>query len=317
MENKRLVVSSSPHLRSSLTTQRVMLDVLIALAPALIAGTVIFGIRALLVVAVCAATAVLSEFLFNLIAKKKNTVDDLSALVTGVLLGLNVHALVPLWQCVVGAVFAIVVVKCLFGGIGCNFANPAITARVVMVVAFTSTVSGGVLPGAANKLFFSAAEAGELVTTATPLAQNYGAPSILQLLLGNYGGAIGETCTIALILGYIYLVVRRVIKFEVPLIYIGTVLILSLIGEGSFYVAFADVLSGGLMLGAIFMATDYVTSPITRTGRMIFAFGCGLLTFLIRFYGSYPEGVSFAILIMNILSPYIERWTLKRPLGGK
>lgn len=294
-----------------------MLDVLIALAPALIAGTVIFGIRALLVVAVCAATAVLSEFLFNLIAKKKNTVDDLSALVTGVLLGLNVHALVPLWQCVVGAVFAIVVVKCLFGGIGCNFANPAITARVVMVVAFTSTVSGGVLPGAANKLFFSAAEAGELVTTATPLAQNYGAPSILQLLLGNYGGAIGETCTIALILGYIYLVVRRVIKFEVPLIYIGTVLILSLIGEGSFYVAFADVLSGGLMLGAIFMATDYVTSPITRTGRMIFAFGCGLLTFLIRFYGSYPEGVSFAILIMNILSPYIERWTLKRPLGGK
>ena len=294
-----------------------MLDVLIALAPALIAGTVIFGIRALLVVAVCAATAVLSEFLFNLIAKKKNTVDDLSALVTGVLLGLNVHALVPLWQCVVGAVFAIVVVKCLFGGIGCNFANPAITARVVMVVAFTSTVSGGVLPGAANKLFFSAAEAGELVTTATPLAQNYGAPSIVQLLLGNYGGAIGETCTIALLLGYIYLVVRRVIKFEVPLIYIGTVLILSLIGEGSFYVAFADVLSGGLMLGAIFMATDYVTSPITRTGRMIFAFGCGLLTFLIRFYGSYPEGVSFAILIMNILSPYIERWTLKRPLGGK
>ena len=294
-----------------------MLDVLIALSPAVIAGTVIFGIRALLVVLVCAASAVLSEFLFNLIAKKKNTVDDLSALVTGVLLGLNVHALVPLWQCVIGAVFAIVVVKCLFGGIGCNFANPAITARVVMVVAFTSTVSGGVLPGTANKLFFSAAEAGELVTTATPLAQNYGAPSILQLFVGNYGGAIGETCTIALILGYIYLVVRRVIKFEVPLIYVGTVLILALIGEGSFYVAFADVLSGGLMLGAIFMATDYVTTPITRTGRMIFAFGCGLLTFLIRFYGSYPEGVSFAILIMNILSPYIERWTVKRPLGGK
>ncbi len=317
MENKRLVVSSSPHLRSSATTQNIMLDVLIALSPAIIAGAVIFGIRALLVVAVCAISAVASEFLFNLAVKKKNTITDLSALVTGVLLGLNLHAAVPLWQCVVGAVFAIVVVKCLFGGIGCNFANPAITARVVMVVSFTSTVSGGVYPGTANKLFLNSEEIGELITTATPLAQDYGAPSIIDLLIGNCGGAIGETCAIALIIGYIYLVVRRVIKFEVPLIFVGTVLTLSLIGDASFYVAFADILSGGLLLGAIFMATDYVTSPITRTGKMIFAFGCGLLTFLIRFYGSYPEGVSFAILVMNILSPYIEKWTAKRPLGGK
>lgn len=317
MENKRLVVSSSPHLRSSATTQNIMLDVLIALTPAIIAGTVIFGIRALLVIAVCAITAVLSEFLFDLATKKKNTVTDLSALVTGVLLGLNIHAAVPLWQCVIGSAFAIIVVKCLFGGIGCNFANPAITARVVMVVAFTSSVSGGVNPGTANNLFLKAEQAAELITTATPLAQDYGAPSIIELLLGNYGGAIGETCTIALIIGYVYLVVRRVIKFETPLIFIGTVLVLSLIGDASFYVAFADILSGGLILGAVFMATDYVTTPITRTGKMIFAFGCGVLTFLIRFFGSYPEGVSFAILIMNILSPYIEKWTVKRPLGGK
>lgn len=314
MENKRLVVSSSPHLRSSVSTQRIMLDVLIALSPAVIAGTVIFGFRALLVVLVCAAAAVLSEFLFNLAVKKKNTVTDLSALVTGVLLGLNIHAAVPLWQCVIGSVFAIVVVKCLFGGIGCNFANPAITARVVMVISFTSTVSGGIRPGAANILF---PKTEELITTATPLAQDFGKPGLLDLFLGNHGGAIGETCILALLIGFVYLVCRRVIKFEVPLIFIVTVFSLSLIAENSFYIALTDILSGGLFLGAIFMATDYVTTPITRTGKMIFAFGCGLLTFLIRFYGSYPEGVSFAILFMNILSPYIEKWTAKRPLGGK
>ncbi len=317
MENKMLIVSSSPHLRSSATTQRIMLDVLIALCPALIAGTVIFGFRALLVVAVCVATAVGAEFLFDLAVKKENTVTDLSALVTGVILGLNLHAAVPIWQCVIGAVFAIVVVKCLFGGIGCNFANPAITARAVLVISFASTVSGGAIPGAIKNIVIKGDEFAELVTSATPLATEYGSPSYLDLFLGNYPGAIGETCTLALLLGFIYLVARRVIKVDVPLIYVGTVFVFSVIAENSFAVALADVLSGGLIFGAVFMATDYVTSPITRTGKMIFAFGCGLLTFLIRFYGSYPEGVSFAILFMNILSPYIEKWTAKRPLGGK
>ena len=290
-----------------------MIDVLIALAPACVMGCVIFGIRALLVLFACTASAVLSEFLFNIITKKRQSVGDFSAAVTGILLGMNLRADAPIWQCVVGSVFAIIVVKCLFGGLGCNFANPAITARVVLVISFTSTVGGGVLPGTVDKIFFPSSE---LVTTATPLAAQYGMPGLWDLFIGNCGGAIGETCALALLIGYAYLVIRRVIKFEVPLIFIGTVFLFSLIAEGSFYLALCDILSGGLILGAVFMATDYVTTPITRTGKMIFAFGCGLLTFLIRFYGSYPEGVSFAILFMNILSPYIEKWTARRPLGA-
>ena len=315
MENKRLLISQSPHIRSTRTTQNVMLDVIIALMPAVIAGSIIFGLRALLVVAVCAAASVGSEFLFNLVLKRKQTVGDFSALVTGTLLGLNLHAVVPLWQCVIGAAFAIIVVKCMFGGLGCNFANPAITARVVLVIAFTSTVSGGVLPGTVDKIFFPSSE--ELITTATPLVDGFGSPTLFDLFIGNCGGAIGETCALALMIGYAYLVIRKVIKFETPLVYVGSVFVFSLIATGSFYAALSQVLSGGLLLGAIFMATDYVTTPITRSGRMIFALGAGILTFLIRFFGSYPEGVSFAILFMNILSPYIEKWTKNRPLGAK
>ena len=309
----KLVVSSSPHIRSKARTNRVMLDVVIALMPAAIMGTVIFGLRALIVLATCVASAVLADFLFNLIAKKQQTIGDFSAVITGLLLGLNLHTNARIWQCVIGSVFAIVVVKCLFGGLGCNFANPAITARVVLVISFTSTVGGGVVPGTVDKIFFPSTE---LITTATPLAVDYGAPGLWDLFMGNCAGAIGETCALALIIGYAYLVVRRVIKFETPLIFVCTVFVLSLISYGSFYLALSQVLSGGLILGAVFMATDYVTTPITRTGKMIFAFGCGLLTFLIRYFGSYPEGVSFAILFMNILTPYIEKWTKKRPLGA-
>ncbi len=308
----KLSVSSSPHIRSSASTQRIMLDVIIALMPTLIAGTVIFGARALLVVGVTTAAAVLSEYLFNLIVKKQQTVSDLSAVLTGLLLGLNLHAEAPLWQGVIGSVFAIVVVKCLFGGLGCNFANPAITARIFLLICFTGTLGGGAVP----KLSLSP----ELVSGATPLsAMKAGEqlPTLLDMLLGTYGGAIGETCTLALIAGFIYLVVRGVIKFETPLILIGTIFTLSLIVDNNFTVALYQVLSGGLILGAVFMITDYVTTPITRTGKMIFAFGVGLITFLIRYFGNYPEGVSFAILFMNILSPYIEVWTKKLALGGK
>ena len=308
----RLSVSSSPHIRSSATTNRIMLDVIIALAPAAIAGCVIFGWRALAVIATCVASAVLSEFLFNVIVKKQQTVSDLSAAVTGLLLGLNLHANAPIWQCVIGSVFAIIIVKCLFGGLGCNFANPAITARIFLLIAFTGTLSGGAIP----KLSTSP----ELVSGATPLnvLKNGGElPDVLDMLLGLRGGAIGETCVFALLIGFIYLVIRKVICFETPLIFIGTVFVLTLIVENSFQSALYQIISGGLMLGAIFMATDYVTTPITRSGRMIFAFGCGLITFLIRFFGTYPEGVYFAILFMNILSPYIEKWTQKRALGGK
>jgi len=308
----KLAVSSSPHIRSSASTNRIMLDVLIALAPAAIMGCVLFGWHALLVLASTTLSAVVAEFLFNLIVKKEQTIKDLSAAVTGLLLGMNLHANAPIWQCVLGSVFAIIVVKCLFGGIGCNFANPAVTARVVLLVSFTGTLAGGDVPNFSN--------APELVSGATPLEvirDGGELPALLDMFLGMRGGAIGETCTLALIVGFIYLVVRRVIHFEIPLIFVGTVFALTLIVENSFYLALAGILSGGLVLGAVFMATDYVTTPITRTGKMIFAFGCGLITFLIRNYGSYPEGVSFAILFMNILSPYIERWTQKKALGGK
>jgi len=308
----KLSVSSSPHIRSSATTSRIMLDVLIALAPAAIMGCVIFGWRALLVLASCTLSAVVAELVFNIIVKKEQTISDLSAAVTGLLLGLNLHANAPIWQCVIGSVFAIIVVKCLFGGIGCNFANPAITARIFLLVCFADTLGGGALP----KL----SRAPELVSGATPLdvIENGGdLPSLLDMFLGLRGGAIGETCTAALLVGFIYLVARRVIKFETPLIFIGTVFALSLIADGSLTIAVYQVLSGGLVLGAVFMATDYVTTPLTRSGKMIFAFGCGLITFLIRYFGSYPEGVSYAILFMNILSPYIERWTRNIALGGK
>ena len=285
-----------------------MLDVIIALLPAAIAGVIIFGAKALGVIAACVITAVVSEALFNLVVHKQQTVGDLSAVVTGLLLALNLSTNVAIWQCVVGTVFAIVVVKCLFGGIGKNFANPAITGRVFMLLAFSS-VAGGAKPAVV-----------ELVSSATPLellaqgAEN--APSLMELFLGLHGGAIGETCCLALLLGFAWLLFRRVIKWHVPVIFIGTVFVLYLVFTGSFQMALAESLAGGLFIGAIFMATDYVTSPITLKGKMVFALGCGLVTFIIRYFCAYPEGVSFSILAMNILTPYIEKFTANTPLGG-
>ncbi|MBQ7374372.1 MAG: RnfABCDGE type electron transport complex subunit D [Clostridia bacterium] len=322
----RLIVSSSPHIRTQDTTQRIMLDVLIALLPTSVAGCIIFGWRALLVLVSCVASAVLAEFVFNKITKKENTITDLSAAVTGLLLGLNLHAQVPIWQCVVGSVFAIIVVKCLFGGLGCNFANPAITGRIFMLICFAGTVGGGShllskqldLLGKADLETYPTL----LMTSATPLTTlNQGSveglPSLLDMFLGNCSGAIGEVSALALLIGFAYLVYRRVIHFETPLVFIATVFVGALIITGSPLVALYHVLAGGLLIGAIFMATDYVTTPITRAGKMIFCVGAGLITVLIRFYGSYPEGVSFSILLMNILSPYIEKWTAPKALGGK
>ena len=308
----KLIVSSSPHIRTKTETPGVMLDVIIALLPAVIAGAFIFGLRALLVVATCVLSSVVAEFLFNLATKKEQTIFDLSAVVTGIILALNLRADAPIWQCVLGSVFAIVVVKCLFGGLGCNFANPAVTGRIFLLICFTGTIGGGARP-----LISSAPE---LVSGATPLSvidKGGELPSLLDMFLGFKGGAIGEVCIAAILLGFIYLVVRRVIHFETPLFMIGTVFALSLIVDNSFSMALYQILSGGLVFGAVFMATDYVTTPITRTGKMIFGVGCGLITFLIRYFGNYPEGVSFAILLMNILSPYIEKWTAPKALGGK
>ena len=285
-----------------------MLDVIIALLPAAIAGVIIFGAKALGVIAACVITAVVSEALFNLVVHKQQTVGDLSAVVTGLLLALNLSTNVAIWQCVVGTVFAIVVVKCLFGGLGKNFANPAITGRVFMLLAF-STVAGGAKPAVV-----------ELVSSAPPLellAQgSENAPSLMELFLGLHGGAIGETCCLALQIGFAWLLFRRVIKWHVPVIFIGTVFVLYLVFTGSFQMALAEILAGGLFIGAIFMATDYVTSPITLKGKMVFALGCGLVTFIIRYFCAYPEGVSFSILAMNILTPYIEKFTANTPLGG-
>ena len=308
----KLIVSSAPHIRTKKDTPGVMLDVIIALLPTLIAGVVIFGLRALLVVATCVLASVVSEFLFNIIVKKNQTIFDLSAIVTGLILGLNLRADAPVWQCIVGSVFAIIVVKCLFGGLGQNFANPAVTARVFLLICFSNTLAGGTRPIISSNP--------DLVAGATPLAviaEGGELPALKDMFLGLRGGAIGEACILALVLGFIYLVARGVINFEIPVIMVGSVFVLSLLVGGDATVALYQILSGGLVFGAVFMATDYVTTPITRTGKMIFALGCGLITFLIRQYGGYPEGVSFAILFMNILTPYIESWTKPRALGKR
>ncbi len=318
MENK-LHISVSPHIHSKRTTQKVMLDVLISLLPATIAGIVIFGLDALLVIAVCVAVSVLSEFLFTKIVKKPQTVSDLSAAVTGLLLALNLPANVPLWQAGVGSLFAIIIVKCIFGGIGRNVVNPAITGRVFMLVAFASmtkaafpldsTAGATPLPGITGGLQ-AAAEAGTAFDVST-------VATLKDLLLGNVGGSIGETCKVALLIGGVYLLVRRVITWHIPVAFIGTAFIFSL-ALHSFdpMAALSLVLSGGLLLGAIFMATDYVTSPTTPLGKIIFGIGAGLITVLIREWGIYPEGVSFAILIMNILNPYIDMLTARKLFGG-
>ena len=286
-----------------------MLDVIIALLPASVAAVVLFGEDALWLILVCVAAAVLSEYLFNLIAKRKQSVGDLSAVVTGLLLALNLSANVPLWQAALGSVFAIVLVKCVFGGIGHNFANPAITARVFLLLSFGSLTSGFIAPRGVDAF-----------SGATPLAllaegKTEELPSLLQMFLGQRAGAIGETCILALLIGFAYLLIRKVISWQTPVIFMGTVFVLSLV-FGGFTVAVYELLAGGLVLGAVFMATDYTTTPITASGRMLFALGCGLITFVIRWFFTLPEGVSYSILCMNLMAPWLERWTRRKPLGG-
>ena len=308
---KKLQISISPHINSSLTTQKIMLDVVIALIPALVASVVFFGWRALLVTSFCIVVCVLAQYLFEVLCKRPVEAGDLSAVVTGMLLAFNLPVTIPLWQAAIGSIFAIIVVKELFGGIGHNFANPAITARVVMLLAFSSSMTNWVVPGSA-----------ELVTGATPLAliaqDKMGElPSLLDMFLGKIGGSLGETSALALIIGGVYLVIRRVIRWHTPVFFVGTVFVGALLFSG-FDVSFAlyQILSGGLMLGAIFMATDYSTTPPTPFGKVVFGIGCGLITLVIRLWGSYPEGVSYAILLMNILAPYISDLTRHKIFGA-
>ena len=301
--DKRFETPASPFTHCGASTQRIMLDVIIALLPATVAAIVIFGAPALVPILSCVIAAVLSEFLFNVITHRKQSIGDLSAVVTGLLLGLNLSTNGPVWQCVIGSVFA----KWLCGGLGHNFANPASTARVFMLGAFTQ-VMGGTMPKGVD-----------LVTSATPLevlsTGGEGLPSLLDMFLGVRGGAVGETCVIALLIGFAYLVVRRVIRWYVPAIFVGSVFVLYFVTTGSAVTALYEIMAGGLFLGAIFMATDYQTSPINNKGKAFFALGCGILTFVIREYCAYPEGVSLSILVMNILAPMIEKWTAATPLG--
>ena len=303
-----LIVSVSPHLTHKDSTRTIMRDVLIALLPAVVASIVIFGWRALLLTIVCVGTAIFWEWAFQKICKRKTTIGDLSAAVTGLILAMNLPVGLPLWQAAFGTLVAIVVVKQLFGGIGYNFANPAITARVVMLIAFAGTMTTWAAPN-----FVFGADA---VSAATPLAvlKEGGSYSLLNLFIGTVGGSMGETSALALLIGFVYLLCRKVISWHTPVAFIGTVFVLALV-KGGFVFGLAEILAGGVFLGAIFMATDYVTTPQTPWGRVIFGIGCGLITCLIRFFGNYPEGVSFSILLLNILTPYISNCTAKKPLG--
>ena len=301
-----MIVSVNPHIYAKDTTQTIMRDVLIALFPAVIASIVFFGVKALLVEVVCVATAMLCEWAFEKITKKPCTVMDLSAAVTGLILALTLPVDIPIWQAMFGSFVAIIVVKQFFGGIGQNFANPAITARVIMLVAFSGAMTSWAVPAFADA-----------TSAATPLAVIAGGegqlPSLLQMFLGARGGSMGETSCLALLIGGVYLICRKVISWHTPVAFMGTVLVLTaLLGEQPLY----QVMAGGLFLGAIFMATDYTTSPPTPKGRLIFGVGCGLITVLIRVWGNFPEGVSFSILLMNILNPYICDWTKTKPFGG-
>lgn len=318
----QLIVSPSPHIRSERTTRNIMLDVIIALCPAVIASVILFGWRAFLIEAVCVASCVLIEYLCRVLMKRDQTIGDLSAVVTGLLLALNLPVTIPMWVAVFGCFIAIAVTKQLFGGIGQNFANPAIAARVILLASF-----GGYMTNFTAPFDYSGVDA---VASATPLALLAGGadavasassaaggaqlPSLMQMFLGVKAGCIGEVSALALLMGGVYLVARRVIKPITPLVFIGTVFVFSgILGADPVY----QILSGGLMLGAIFMATDYATTPATNWGKAVFGLGAGLLTVLIRQYGNYPEGVSFAILLMNILTPQIDKLLTRKPLGGK
>ena len=312
MTDRKLLVSAGPHIRSNASTTSIMGDVLLALLPAVVASVLVFGTRALLLEVVCVASSVLFEYLFRRLLKRSNTISDLSAAVTGLLLAFNLPAGFPIWMAILGCFVAIVIVKQLFGGIGCNFANPAITGRIFLLIAF----AGQMTTWPAANSYISGIDA---VSGATPLAlikegSIEALPAVKNLLFGIRGGCLGETCAIALLIGFIYLVLRRVITPTIPVVYVATIALMSLIlGYDPIYM----ILTGGVLLGGIFMLTDYATSPATELGKVVFAVGAGIITMLIRnSSGGYPEGVSFAILLMNILCPYIAKLGHKKPFGG-
>ncbi len=303
----KLIVSPSPHDENYVKTHSIMLQVIMALMPALGVSIYIFGPRVVPLTAVCVGSCILFEYLCRRLMKRDNTIGDMSAAVTGLLLAMNLPVTAPYWMAVVGSFVAIVIVKQLFGGIGQNFANPAITARIVLMVGFP-TINHWIKPLEYDY---------DAVSSATPLVlakKGEEIPSYLDMFLGKTGGSLGETCALALLLGGLYLAARKIISLAAPLSFIGSLFILSWIaGDDPLY----QILAGGVFLGAFFMATDYATTPITQKGKVVFGLGCGIITFVIRHFGSYPEGVSFSILLMNVLTPYIEELTRNKPFGAK
>lgn len=314
-----LQVSSSPHIRDNVTTKSIMRDVIIATVPATIASGILFGLRAVLLILISVLSCVVFEYFSRRIMKRDNTISDLTAIVTGILLAFNLPPAIPFYMVVIGAFFAIVVVKQMFGGLGNNFVNPALTARIILAIAFPNAMTNwSVTRGAFH--FMDSLKGVDLVSSATPLAilKTQGIegaaslPTYLSLFLGDKAGCIGEVSILALLIGVVYMVSRKVITLWIPLTYIGTVMLLTgLAGKDPVY----ELLAGGLFLGAFFMATDYVTSPVTRKGRIIFGIGCGLITAVIRLFGNMAEGVSFSILLMNILTPHLDKFTAPKPFG--
>lgn len=303
----KLIVSPSPHDENCTKTSAIMLNVIIALLPAWGAAVYFFGMRVIPLTAVCIGSCVCFEYFCRSLMKRSNTISDLSAVVTGLLLAMNLPVTAPYWMGVIGSFVAIVVVKQLFGGIGQNFANPAITARIVLMVSFPS-MSHWINPLEYNY---------DAVSSATPLvlaSSGDNVPSYLDLFIGKTGGCLGEVCALGLLIGGLYLAFRKIISLAAPISFIGSVFLLSWLGgEDPVY----QILAGGLFLGAFFMATDYATTPITTKGKIAFGLGCGIITFVIRHFGTYPEGVSFSILLMNVLTPYIEQLTRTKVLGAK
>ena len=307
-------VSSSPHIRSGVTTRRLMLDVIIALIPASAAGIYFFGLRAALLIAVTVASCVLFEYLTRKALKRSNTIGDLSAVVTGLLLALNLPPELPLWMAIIGSFFAIVIVKQLFGGIGQNFLNPALAARAFLVISYGTRMTTWTQPST-----YVAADAVSFATPLGALKEGGQLPDLIDMFIGNIGGSTGETSALALIIGGIYLLARGVITWHIPVVYIGTAgLFAWILGRDGLLTGnpLFHVLAGGLMIGAIFMATDYTTSPMTVKGMVIYAAGCGILTILFRMYTNMPEGVSYAILLMNVAVPIIDRFTKPGRFGG-
>ena len=315
-----LTISSSPHVHSPVTTRTIMRDVLIALAPALVGSVTLFGLRALMVTLVSVAGCVFFEWIWDKLRKRPCKIYDLSAIVTGTLLAFVCPVTIPYWCILVGDFFAIIVVKMLFGGIGKNFVNPALAARAFMF-SWPVLMTNWVKPGWGNAAGIHSTV--DAVTGATPLAAMHQGQlpeaKLLDMFLGNTGGCIGETSTVLLLVGFLYLLIRRVITPRIPVCFVGTVAVLTLLfpmGHDPLTWCAAQLCSGGLMLGAIFMATDYVTSPVTKLGQVIYGIGCGVLTVVIRYFGGYPEGVSYAILVMNCCVVLLDRLGRPKKFGA-